>query len=551
MAICAAMPFRFLATAALLLAFAFAAGGANDRGKAEHVVVVVWDGMRPDAVTEKNAPTLFALAQSGVFFKRHRAAYPSSTNVNGAVLATGVSPGKNGIIANQEFRSEIDPRRAFDTADFPALDGSDPRVAGQHLKVPTIPEILQAAGHWTAVAGSKPVAQFFDRARNRISAAAKKSTVIYRGKILPTDAAERITSALGPFPQRKNSPNESEDDWTTGALTKVLWRDEIPKFSVLWLSEPDLTIHETAPGAPAALAATRRSDRNLARLLSALEAKDALSKTDIFVVSDHGFSTVDPAVDVAAQLRAAGLDAVRAFDENPRRGQVLVISLGGSVMFYVVERDPEVTSKLLDALQRADFAGVILTRGKREGTFSFAQAQIDASEGPDVIVACRWNDRPNEFGIAGQMTSDLGRSAGHGSHSTMSRHDMHNILIASGPDFRRDWESETPSGNIDLAPTILWLLGMKPPHPMQGRVLREAMTDSTQLPAASEKNSVAEREIGDRIWRQYLRAATVDGVTYILEGNGSATPLSKANPPASAAKPLDKAPRIPAPPDRR
>ncbi|MBA3609299.1 MAG: alkaline phosphatase family protein [Chthoniobacterales bacterium] len=546
------MPSRLLVAAALFLHLASVARGADDRGQAEHVVVVVWDGMRPDQVTEKNAPTLFALGRSGVVFKRNHAAYPSSTNVNGAVLATGVSPGKNGIIANQEFRPAIDPHKAFDTSDFPALDGSDPRVAAQLLKVPTIAEILQAAGHWTAVAGSKPVAQFFDRARTRTSEAAKKSTVIYRGKVLPAVAAERITSALGPFPRRKTSPNDSEDDWTTSALTNVLWREEIPKFSLLWLSEPDLTTHETALGAPAAMEAIKRSDRNLAKLLAALKAKDALTKTDIFVVSDHGFSTVDPAVDVAAQLRAAGLEAVRAFDGNPRRGQILVVSLGGSVLFYVVESDPAVTAKLLDALQRADFAGVILTREKHEGTFTFAQAHLDAPGGPDVIVACRWSDRPNEFGIAGQMTSDVGRSVGHGSHSTMSRHDMHNILIASGPDFRRGWESETPSGNIDLAPTILWLLGMKAPHPMQGRVLREAMADQPQPPAATEKNFIAQRKIGDRIWRQHLRAATVGGVTYILEGNGSATPLPNPNPPASSPKPpADTAPHTPAPPDRR
>ena len=36
-----------------------------------HVVVVVWDGMRPDFVTEQNAPTLWQLSKSGVFFRNH------------------------------------------------------------------------------------------------------------------------------------------------------------------------------------------------------------------------------------------------------------------------------------------------------------------------------------------------------------------------------------------------------------------------------------------------------------------------------------------------
>ncbi len=518
------MSHRFSVAIFLIFLFACGARGEEERDKAQHVVVVVWDGMRPDLLTEKNAPTLFALAKSGVVFKQNHAAYPSSTNVNGAVLATGVTPGHNGIVANQEFRPAIDAQKPFDTSDFPALDGSDPGVAAQLLAVPTIPEILQDAGHWTAVAGSKPVAQFFDRARSRKSEAARKSTVIYRGKVLPAEAAKRITDTLGPFPVRKTFPNESEDNWTTNALTNVLWHEETPKFSLLWLSEPDLSEHETAPGAPTALAAIKSSDQNLAKVLAALKEKHALTTTDIFVVSDHGFSTVDPAIDVAAKLRTAGLDAVRSFAGEPKRGQILVVSLGGTVTFYVAEHEPATIDKLIDALQRSDFAGVILAREKHPGTFSFAEAQLDAPLAPDVIVALHWDDRTNEFGIAGRMTSDIGRTAGHGSHSTLSPHDLHNILIASGPDFRHGWESDTPSGNIDVAPTVLWLLGVKPPHPLDGRVLREALIDGTTPPPASEKTWEAERDLGGRIWRQHLRTATVDGVTYFLEGDGGAGP---------------------------
>ncbi|HEY3662722.1 MAG TPA: alkaline phosphatase family protein [Chthoniobacterales bacterium] len=518
------MPRRFLVAATVLLVTALVAHAADERGKATRVIVVVWDGMRPDLVTEKNAPILFALAHSGVFFKNNHAAYPSSTNVNGAVLATGVTPGRNGIIANQEFRPAIDPQKPFDTSDFPALDDNDPKVLANFIAAPTVPEILQGAGDWTATAGSKPVAQFFDRARTRTTDAARKSTVIYRGKVLPAEAKHGITSAVGPFPVRKTFPNEIEDNWTTDALTRVLWRDEIPRFSLLWLSEPDLTEHETAPGAPPALPAIKSSDQNLAKVLAALKTKHALTTTDVFVVSDHGFSTVDAAVDVAVQLRAAGFDAVRAFDQKAKPGQILVVSLGGSVTFYIAGHDQPTLEKLIDFLERSDFAGVILTRERHEGTFAFAQAKVDSPLAPDVMVACHWNNQPNEFRVVGGMTSDIGRSAGHGSHSTLSPHDMNNTLIASGPDFRPGWEDETPSGNIDLAPTILWILGVKAPQPMQGRVLREALVDPGAQPVAVEKNFIAERRIGDRIWRQHLNAMTVDGVTYFTEGDGSSTP---------------------------
>src|SRR5208337_4453865 len=76
-------------------------------GAAAHVVVVVWDGMRPDFVTAETTPTLWKLAQQGVTFRNHHAAYPSMTEVNGTALATGVYPGESGIIANKEFRPAI------------------------------------------------------------------------------------------------------------------------------------------------------------------------------------------------------------------------------------------------------------------------------------------------------------------------------------------------------------------------------------------------------------------------------------------------------------
>ncbi len=73
--------------------------------KAERqVVVVVWDGMRPDFVSEQNTPTLWKFARDGVTFRNHHAVYPSATMVNGTAMVTGVYPGKNGIIANHAYR---------------------------------------------------------------------------------------------------------------------------------------------------------------------------------------------------------------------------------------------------------------------------------------------------------------------------------------------------------------------------------------------------------------------------------------------------------------
>src|SRR4051812_29040429 len=84
-------------------------------GKARHVLIVVMDGLRRDAVVPEDMPTLSALAKSGPFFAAHHPVYISTTEVNGTALATGMSPGRSGVMANKEYRPDVDLLRPLDT----------------------------------------------------------------------------------------------------------------------------------------------------------------------------------------------------------------------------------------------------------------------------------------------------------------------------------------------------------------------------------------------------------------------------------------------------
>ena len=126
-------------------------------GKAEHVVVVVWDGMRPDFITERDTPTLHYLAQAGVFFLNHHPVFLSATEVNGAAIATGAYPVHSGIMANKEYRPAINLLAPEGTESSQALREGDRLSKGHYLNRLTIAEILHDAGHTTAVAGTKPV----------------------------------------------------------------------------------------------------------------------------------------------------------------------------------------------------------------------------------------------------------------------------------------------------------------------------------------------------------------------------------------------------------
>jgi len=493
-----------------------------------HVVVVVWDGMRPDFVSEQNTPTLWKLAHEGVTFRNHHAVYPSATNVNGTAIVTGVYPGNSGIIANHVYRSDIDSRQAFDVELKPIVEKGDKLSGGKYVRVPTIPELVQRTGARSVIAAAKTVGLLLDRQIEvrRDVGAVHSSVTVFDGQSVPSDALAPITDALGPFP----SAHLQKDSWTTRALIEVLWKDEVPAFSLLWLGEPDLTQHESAPGAPAALAAINSADENLAAVLSALDERKARVTTDVLVVSDHGFSTIRRSVDLQRILSEAGFAATTELKSEPQPGDIVLAGNGGSVLFYVIGHEAKTTRRLVEFLQQSDFAGVIFTKEPTDGTFGLEQAKIRSDRPPDVVMAFRWDDSKNRFGVSGMIDADWQRAPGKGTHATLSRFDMHNMLIAAGPDFKRGETNNLASGTVDLAPTIAEILGIKPPSKMDGRILSEAMTSSknggldSAEAAVSRKTETrtieATKHFRSGTWRQSLQISRVGSTEYLDEGNG-------------------------------
>ena len=194
---------------------------------------------------------------------------------------------------------------------------------------------------------------------------------------------------------------------------------------------------------------------------------------------------------------------------------------GGSVLFYVTGHDTAVTRRLVEFLQKSEFAGVIFTKQPMEGTFALKQANIQSDHAPDVVMAFRWDPSKNQFGAPGMIDADWQRAAGKGTHATLSRFDMHNMLIAAGPDFKRGEANDLPSGNIDLAPTILQILGIKSPQKMDGRILSEAMEGRDEALRPNQITIEATQKFPSGTWRQSLQISRVGSTIYLDEGNGA------------------------------
>jgi predicted AlkP superfamily pyrophosphatase or phosphodiesterase len=515
----------------LCLVFSILARQSASATSPPHVMVIVWDGMRADFITEQNAPTLHRLAREGVTFTHHHSSYPSATEVNGTVIATGAYPSHSGLIGNSEYRPAIDPLKPTHTEVLNSVRKGDQVSSNQFLRVPTTAEIVRAASRKAVVAGAKPVALLPDRA---LRESADHGANIFAGATLPPSLLQTIVSREGPFPKEDAGP-KTRNDWTTSALIDVVWAAAVPDYSLLWLNQPDVSQHAFSPGSPEALAGIRNSDSNLARILEALESKGVRTNTDILVVSDHGCSTISASADVSIALTNAGFNAVREFQKPPRSGEILVVSNGGTVMIYVIGHDRETIQKLVRFFQTWQYTGVVFTREPAAGAFALGQIHLDSPESPDLVLSLRWTPEKNSKGTAGMLATDRASyGVGQGHHGSLSPYDMHNMLIAAGPDFRRNTTSDLPSGNVDIAPTVLYLLGIAPTNTMDGRILAEAITKDTihrlsterQLSAPELRPKKHERietsvTIGTTAWREFLDCEQVNGVDYFDQGNGS------------------------------
>ncbi|MEI6198019.1 MAG: alkaline phosphatase family protein, partial [Verrucomicrobiota bacterium] len=429
---------------ALVLATAAPAGAA---GRAKYFILVVWDGMRPDFVSPELTPTLYALRQEGVWFANHHPAYPSSTEVNGTVLATGAFPEHSHILANNEYRPEIEPLKPIPTQSLKAVRRGDEVTGGQYIAVPTVAELLHGQQWNTAVAGAKPVALLHDR---QIRGDDSPNPVWFADGCLPPSRLPALTNLLGLFPTA-TSPNVGRDQWAARCLTESFWGAQPPRYSVLWLSEPDYSQHQHGPGSPEALAAIRNCDDRLATVLHALERRGVRDETDIIVVSDHGFSTIGANCDVGETLRAAGFNAHSTWEQPPKQDDVVVVGNGGSVMLYVIGKSPVVIRNLVVTLQQQPFSGVIFAPNHLPGTFPLVEVNVAGPTAPDIIVSTRWTRLPAHDEHPHVEVFNDGYheySAGCGMHVTLSPTDLHNTCVAAGPDFRRGVVDPLPSGNV-------------------------------------------------------------------------------------------------------
>lgn len=455
--------------AALLIVSAAACTSPVSPTPRRHLLIVV-DGLRPDYVTAEVMPNLTALGQRGVVFNRHHAVYPTVTRVNASSISTGAYPATHGLMGNSVFFPKVDPARFLDTADRNSLlkiEASETRL----LTAPTLGESLQAAGRKMLVVSSGSSGSSF---LNNHTVAG--GAILHYQYVLP-EALEQDMKSLGP-PPTDADPVGALDRYAVDAFLKVGIPRVDPSVTVMWLSDLDSTAHSKGVGAPETIKVLRQVDSEIARIEDGLKAAGLFESYDIWVTSDHGFSTHTGAVDLSVLLKPFA----RSLDDGAPR----LVTSGGAI--YVRDSDPAVVSAIASVLQKTPGVGAIFTResvpdsyeGSVAGTLSFHAASWGHERSAQILFSPDWSDQSNGYGMKGAVAA--GGVAGHGSSSPW---DVHNTLIAAGPDLTAGRTFETPSANVDLSPTFLRLLGLPIPPSVQGRVLEEALVHGNAPEAAA------------------------------------------------------------------
>lgn len=390
--------------------------------------------------------------------------FPTVTRVNSPSIFSGRYPGGHGLLGNSVYMAEVDPDRVLSASDLENLRAIDRATGGKLLTAPSLGELLDEQGRVLFAASSGSTGS--GALMNHRGAGAG---LVHHEVTIPDTLDRVVRHLLGPVP---DVPDGGPEIPLVARAVDAVLRIGVDRADAdvlaAWLTEPDGTAHDHGIGSPEAEAVLRAVDAEIGRLLEGLSERGILERTNVLVTSDHGFSTQVGTQSLTALLVSAGLKT------SPGSSDVVVAD--GSI--HVREGGPERIARIVRLLQETPWVGPVFTRsatagsveGALPGTLSFGAVGWAHERSADILISADWTDDPNERGWAG--TTLRPGVAGHG---TSSPWDIRATLVAAGPAIRQGVVSEVPTGNIDLTPTALHLVGARVPGGFDGRVLTELL----------------------------------------------------------------------------
>jgi arylsulfatase A-like enzyme len=429
------------------------------------IVVLVCDGLRPDRIDPVRTPALARLRAEGVSYPQSRTVFPSETRVAAASLVTGCLPGDHGLLANDFYDPMVFAQRAIATASAEDL-AEVARIRGRLLDRMTLAERLAAGGlRYAAVSTAS-------QGTSRILAAGARAPHAFVWSphvgIATAGAAEEVEDEIGTSPAHA-IPRVAAIDHAARVMTEYVLPRIDPDVAILWSGEPDTTYHYRGIGSADSARAERAADDALARILDWRARAGETERTQIVVVSDHGHITGVERIDVAALLRDGGWPVAEG---TPGADDLVVVP--GSVSFvHGLAEGSRRAHEFLAWLGEQDWFGAAFARRSIAGRATLAELGLSHRAAPDLAFTLRQDDGLAPDGTPGRCLYDAGLPVGAGLHGGLHPLEMANVLMLHGSLFRSGVSIAAHAGILDVAPTILDLIGVSATG-LRGRSLREA-----------------------------------------------------------------------------
>lgn len=424
--------------------------GLRDYGGMKRVVTVMLDGLRADHAFGLELANIERLRREGTSFLAHRGIFPSATRASSASVATGVFPLRHGLHGNQmALRNGLG---------FVSHDVGKPNFfdiwraqAGRTLLVPTLAERLRDLGGSIVFSNVSPGAALAQDPDGH-GHVYNRASSIAPGRV---PAANPLKVDLSP----------AGDAATVDRFIEEAILGARPASAVLWLSNPDDAQHDYPLGSPRAVAAIREADRQLGRVIDAVDRLDPNGDEILLLAgSDHGHETIRAYVPIEAEMIAAG------FKADADDVSLVLVPQGTGLLIYAQDGDEARVAELAAWLETREWCGRVV----RERELA-AIGHIPGA-GVKLAVAMRSTDEPNAFGIPGTTSvaarfETEGRTLGNGSHGGMGRYETNPFLVARGAGFPEGLNHAEPTCLVDMAPTSLGHLGLDP-EGLDGRPLQ-------------------------------------------------------------------------------
>jgi predicted AlkP superfamily pyrophosphatase or phosphodiesterase len=402
-----------------------------------HVVMISIDGLMPSAYTgagPSKLPVLRRLASEGAYARGVVGVFPTVTYPSHTTLVTGVPPAIHGVLDNRLFDPENRSNGAWywyaKAIQVPTLAGA---VRGRGLRA--------AAVSWPVTVGMDVDFLFPEYWRSDHP----ETLDLLRALSRPMQLVDDVAAARG------SAMSWPLTDADRAAMAAWILRTHRPHLTLLHLLDVDWAEHEYGPGSPEALDALERADAHVAVVTDAVRDAGLGPRTNVVVVSDHGFLPIGQQLQPNGVFREEGLVTVEG--TRVTGWQAWFHASGGAGFVYL--RDPadqplrERVGRILAALAADPANGVdrIWSAGDLRQIGAHPGASFALSMKPGFYTS-------SAHDVRRAATSNKG---GHGFAPDLPQ--LHASLIVHGPDAGRRGDLGIVR-MTQIAPTVARWLGV-------------------------------------------------------------------------------------------